>query len=572
MRTEFRFSKQLWRGLVTLSLCAALCAPLVRAQDKAPIPRVGVETSEQKPLTLEEAITLALRNNNDIDASRDEVRMAEFSLQASRGAYDPRFTTESLFQRAVTPVASSLGGGSADGSVTQTNAVANARLSGLAPKAGGSYQFEFNSSRTTTNNQFASLNPQFPSALTFNYTQPLWRGLRTDDSRRQIQIAKKNLALSDAQFRQKTIEVITNVTQAYWDLVFALRNLEVQTDAVKQARAQSESNKRQVEQGVLAPVDIVAADAQVSNFEQNVYAAQEAVTRAENALKTLLLPERNAPLWSQALLPTTPANIEPPGIALPDAVSNALANRPELQQLQTSAEVNEIDTRYFRDQAKPQIDLVATYTSNGLAGSEINGGSNPLTAGFAPLFTRLNDLSARAGLPPLPPFTTTGGGVPSGLAGGYGQSLSNLLSQKFPTTQVGVRITLPLGNRTAAGNLGRALAEGSKIKNQRAQLEQQIEADVRNAMQAVRSAEARVKAAAAARSSSEQLYNSEQHKLQAGISTVFLALQRQTDLINARGRELQAQTDLSKAIAQFQRATGNTLAANHITVRGEASK
>lgn len=259
-----------------------------------------------------------------------------------------------------------------------------------------------------------------------------------------------------------------------------------------------------------------------------------------------------------------------PRLALLEAVSNALAQRPELSQLQANAEVNEINTRYFRDQTKPQIDLVANYTSNGLAGTAVDSGPNPLTAGFVPLFTRLGELSTRAGLPPLPPFNFGGGGVPSGLVGGYGQSLTNLFNQRFPTTQIGLRIALPFGNRTASGNLGRSLAEGSKINSQRAQLEQQIEADVRNAMQAVRSAEARLTAAAAARSASEQLYNGEQRKLQAGISTVFLVLQRQTDLITARGRELQAQTDLSKAIAQLQRATGNTLAANNITVRSEA--
>lgn len=563
------------RGLMYLMGCLMAWGAFAFAQDnqrKPALARVGVENGEPKPLTLEEAITLALQNNNDIDAARDDVRGAGFALLATRGAYDPRFTAEGLLQRAITPVSTSLGGGSDNGSVTQTSAVVNAGLNGFTPVAGGSYQFEFNSSRLTTNNQFASLNPQFPTALTLNYTQPLWRGLRIDENRRQIQIAKKNLALSDAQFRQRAIEVITNVTQAYWDLTFALRNLEVQNDAVRQARAQTESNRRQVEAGVLAPVDIVAADAQVANFEQNVYAAQEAVTRAENTLKTLLLPERSATLWGQALQPITPVNLAPPRLALPDAVSNALANRPEVQQLQTTAEVNEINVRFFRDQTKPQIDLIGNYISNGLAGSVINNGANPLTSGFAPLFTRINDLSALVGLTPLPPFSTGGGGVPPVLVGSYGQSLSNLFSQRFPTTQVGLRIGLPLGNRTAEGNLGRSLAEGSRIQNQRAQLEQQIEADVRNALQTVRSAEARLTAATAARTASEQLYNSEQRKLQAGTSTVFLVLERQTDLITARGRELQAQTDLNKAIAQFQRATGNTLAAHHVTMRSEAEK
>jgi HAE1 family hydrophobic/amphiphilic exporter-1 len=130
-----------------------------------------------------------------------------------------------------------------------------------------------------------------------------------------------------------------------------------------------------------------------------------------------------------------------------------------------------------------------------------------------------------------------------------------------------VRVELPFRNRTAQANLGRSLAEGRRIVNQRAQQEQLIEADVRNATQTLRSAEARLASAAATRSSAEQQYESEQRQFKAGTTTVFLVLQRQNELLAARGRELQAQTDLNKAIAEFQRATGNTLGANNVSVR-----
>ena len=545
-------------------------APNFKAPPR-PLPsaqRVGVDAADLAPLTLQEAIEMALQNSNDIDTVRQDVIMSGFDLKAARGVFDPVLSSENYFERSVTPTGSSLGGG-ANGAVTQTNAVGTARLKGFTPLAGGNYQLDFTSSRQTTNNQFTSLNPQFPSALTLNYVQPLIRGLRIDDNRRRIEIAKKNLTLTDAQFRQKTTEVITNVVRAYWDLTFSLRNLQVQLDAVKQARAQVESNQRQVDQGVLAPVDIVAANAQVATFEQNVYTAQEGVTRAENTLKTLLLAERTAPLWSRGLLPTTPVNVDPPRVALPEAINTALANRPEITQLQASAEVNQINSRFFRDQTKPQLDLVGTYTSNGLAGTLLDNGPNPLTAGLSGLFERLNLLSANAGLPPLPPLNTGTGVFPVGLVGGSGRSLGNLFAQNYPTLRVGVRVGLPLGNRIASANLGRSLAEGTRIQDQRAQTEQLIEADVRNTMQAVRSAEARLAAAAASRDSFEQLYNSEQRKLQAGTSTVFLLLQRQTDLIAARGRELQAQTDLNKAIADFQRATGDTFQTHHISVKLE---
>lgn len=526
--------------------------------------RVGVDVSDQLSLTLNDAVKLALQNNNDIDASRIDVQIAEYNLNGARGVYDPLLSSESYFERSTTPTSSSIGGGGASGSVTQQDATGALRLGGFSPFAGGSYQLDFSSTRLVTTNQNVRLNPQFPTALNFTYTQPLLRGLRFDNNRRQIEIAKKNLSLTDAQFRQRAIDVISQVEQAYWDLVFALRNLQVQIDAVKQARLQLESNQRMVEKGVLAPIDVVAATTQITTFEQNVYTAQEGVTRFENTLKTLMLPDRSSPLWARALTPITPVSLEAPRVPLEQATTAAIKNRPELAQLKTSADINQIDVRYFRDQTKPQVDLVGTYTTVGLAGTLVQANPNAVSSTSA-LTTRVNELSTLAGLEPLPSSTTTSTVAPN-LVGGYTQSLQNLIDQSYPTMRVGVRISLPLRNRTAEANLGAALAQGNRIKDTLAQAEQIIEADVRNSLQAVRSAEARLASAAAARSSAEQQYASEQRQFRAGTTTVFLVLQRQTDLLAARARELQAQTDLNKAIAQFQRATGSTLEVNHVSV------
>ena len=531
--------------------------------------RVGVDVNDQSPLTLNEAIALALANNKDINIARIDVEMAGFVVRAAQGAYDPRVQTEVDYQRSTVPTASLIGG--ADGTTTSSGITGDARVTGNSPLLGGSYSLDFNAARSTTNNQFVTLNPQYPTSLTATYTQPLLRGLRVDDNRRQIEVARRNVTLSDSQFRQRVIDIITRVQQSYWDLVFALRNLQVQIDAVKQARLQLESNRRQVQQGTLAPIDVVAAQTQVATFEENVYSAQEAVTRAENALKTLMLPDRSARLWSRAILPTSPVALDPPRVPLEQALTTALANRPEVEQVATNAEINRINTRFFRDQTRPQVDLVASYSAAGLAGTQITGGFNPFTASNTAIIQRLNQLSTTAGLPPLDVPTTSTSSLPGFLIGGPAQSLTNLFTFNFPTTRVGIVFSLPVGNRTAEANLGRSLAEGRRITNQRQQVEQTIEQDVRNTMQAIRSAEARLAAAAAARDSAEQTFASEQRRFNAGLSTVFLVLQRQTDMIAARGRELQAQTDLNKAIADFQRATGSTLQVNNITVLKETS-
>jgi outer membrane protein TolC len=273
-------------------------------------------------------------------------------------------------------------------------------------------------------------------------------------------------------------------------------------------------------------------------------------------------------LWTKALLPTTPVDLDAPRVELNEAVTLALANRPELEQVAKTAEINKVNQKYFNDQLKPQIDLFGVYTSAGLAGTVADRGPNPFTAGTIALTERINQLSQLAGLPVLPPAQSFGA-IPPLLVGGQGQSFSNLFGFNFPTARVGIRFSLPVGNRTAKANLGHSLAEGRKIQNQREQLEQSIEADVRNTLQAVRSAQARLVSATASREATEKQSESEQRKFQTGLSTVFLVLQRQQELIAARGREVQAQTDLNKAIADFQRATGSTFKAHNITVKSD---
>lgn len=535
--------------------------------DQKPLPelgRVGVDLDQQRPLALREALALALENNKDIEVARQNVRIAEFDLLGSRGAYDPRFSSSSYFERIESPISSFLSGGS-NGSVIQNDYTASARFEGLAAKFGGNYKIDFSSIRLTGNNQFAALNPQYPTALTVAYAQPLMRGLKFDNNRRLIEIAKKNLSLTDVQFRQRAIETITNVQRAYWDLVFGLRNLQIQRDAVRDARTQLEHNKRLVNEGSLAPIDVVAAEAQVAGFEQNLFSALEEISRSENNLKNLIAPDRKAEIWNVSLIPTDSVELAPPpAISLDEALSAAMENRPELQQSDVLREVNQIDQKYFREQTKPQVDLVGSYGLVGLAGS-ISGGVNPFTASSQELRDRVNLLSINNGLPPL--ATPPAQGLAPELIGGYGQSLQNLFGNRYHNFRVGLQINLPLRNRTAAAQLGRSLVEGQKLTTQREQLEQSIQVDVRNALQVVRSAAARLRAAGVAREASEQQYASEQRKLEAGQSTVFLVLERQTALTVARGNELRAQTDLNKAFAELQRATGNALTSNSIVVR-----
>jgi HAE1 family hydrophobic/amphiphilic exporter-1 len=525
--------------------------------------RIGIMTEAQ--ITLDDVVRAVLANNRDIESSKIDRLEAAIRLVGARGVYDPKFSVEPLYSHIESPVSSSLGGGIVPGFLQQTTLQAIPQLTGLIP-TGGSYTVSYSTARTSTDNTFATLNPQFPTTLTFSAVQPLFRNFRIDDNRRQIIIAKKNKSISDEQFRQKVIETTTTAVEAYWDLVYAVRNLQIQVEAVDLARKQVESNQRQADQGILAPIDIVEAETQLDTFEQSLYSAQQALTHAENVLKALMLQDRTMPLWRAALVPVTPLVLDLPVAEYQESVNEALMARPEVSQTKLSAEVNETNTKYYRNQTRPQVDLVGSYSLAGLAGSTVSAVPNPFTASTLALTQRVNDLSIAQGLQPLPIASPTASAAPGFLVGGYGTSLSNLFNWNYPGVQASVRISIPLRNRVADANLAVSEAEGRRIENQSKQLEMRIEGDVRDTLQAMESSKARLNAAVLARQSSEEQYASEQRKFQEGTSTVFLVLQRQTTMITARGAEVRAQTDVSKAVADFERATARTLTVRNIQI------
>lgn len=512
------------------------------------IGRVGVDLTRQRTIMLRDAIEIALENNRDIEVTRKTVSMAEFELRAARGFYQPRLNAQTYFDRSTVPNVSIF---TNNQSTTQSSLVANAGIQGFVPSYGTVFTGSFNNQRLTTNNPIAVLSPQLNAGLGFSVTQPLLRGRAFDQPRRMIEIANRSIELTNTQFQQRSIEVVAGVQRAYWDLTFALRNLQVQRDGVRDAKSQLQHNRRLVEEGQLAPIDIVAAETQVANFEQAVYEALNIVNQAENALKGLLAPNRHDPLWSEALLPVEPVEAAVPTETLASAIDKAIENRPELTINETQKRINEIDQRLHRDQKKPQIDLIASYNTSGIGGSQ-----NP---SFSPNF-------------PTP--CTTDPASPAcqqqqaNLALLTGNPFSGMFTNRYPAFRIGVNISLPLfGDKTAEAQLGRSLVEAERLETQREQIENGIQIEVRNAMQAVRTAEARLRSAAISRENTTLQYESEQRKLDEGQSDIYKVLERQTALTVARSNELRARTELNKAIADLQRATGTTLADNNVQAK-----
>lgn len=524
------------------------------SQQQVPFELVGVNVSKEKKLSLQETVELALRNNRTIEVERITIELSQFGLKGAQGQYDPVFSFGPSFTSQTLPVASLLGGGP-DGTVTSDNVTWNMGLRQLLT-TGANLSLFFDNGRITTNNVFTNLNPQFNTSLGFNFAQPLFRNLKIDPARRQIQVASKQVSLSDAQFRLRVIENITLVVQAYWDLAYTYSDLEVKQETMRWAQNQLEINKRLAAAGTLAQVQIVEAEAELQRREGDVLVAMENVNRAQNTLKQLVLPDRQDPLWSESFRPSDSAGLKAYPMRLPDALQKALASRPELEQIRLQNELNAIEVAYSKDQVKPQVDLLADYLSTGLAGALLNQ-SNPFTAQNQLFLNRLNDLSRLAGLPLLQPLPQ--GSIPANLIGGYGSSFSNLFQQKYRTFQVGVTVGLPLRNRTAQANLGRSLAAGRQLQTLRQQLEQLVEADVRNALQAVVTAEKRVESARAGRAASQAQLDSEERRFRAGETTNFFVLTRQNQLSEARSREMRTLADYNIAVAQLQRAIAATL-------------
>lgn len=523
-------------------------APNYKSDDRSlpDLGRVGVDVTQQKALTLIDAITLALEKNRDIEVTRKTATMAVFDLRAARGFYQPRLTGQAYYDRSTTPNISIF---SNNPTTTVGTQLGNAALTGYMPSQGTILTGTFNNTRAMTDNPISILSPQFNSSLGASLTQPLFRGRRFDVPRRTIEIAKKNIELTDTQFRHRSIETVASVQRAYWDLTFALRNLQVQRDAVRDAKAQLEHNRRLVIEGQLAPIDVVAAETQVANFEQAVYEALNTVGVAENILKNLLSPSRNSAIWNETLTPAEPVEVAVPATTLTEATAMALDNRPELEINKKQKDLNAIDQRLYRDQRKPQIDLIASYNSAGIGGSPNPNFSSPFCANSP------NPAQCQAAL--LQPVLANLGG-PSSV-------VTDVFANKYPNWRVGLQFNLPLfGDKTAAAQYGKSLVEAERLDVQREQIEQGIQVEVRNALQAVRTGEARLRATAIARENSAKQYESEQRKLDAGQSDIYRVLERQTALIAARSNELRARTELNKAIAELQRVTGNTLRANNI--------
>jgi HAE1 family hydrophobic/amphiphilic exporter-1 len=550
-----------------------------------PIPErtVGLEPGKIVRWTLKDAVLAALEKNVDILLEQENVRFIQYDLIAAQGFYDPTTTSRIQYNKSIIPNIARFTG-SSDDTVSQNSLTYNFGVSKNIERYGGFISASFNNQRQLSNN--SNLVTSYSPSMFIQFTQPLFRDFEINQARRNIKVAKKQLALNDAQYRSRVIQIILAVEQAYWDLSLARKNEDVRRESVQLAETFLNNTKRQVDVGTLAPIEVISAATQLEQRRQDVFQAMNNVGLAENALKNLTVGGPKDELWSSVIVPVQSFDSKHVTIPVQDAIKLAHENRPEIRQLGLSEEINKIDVDFYRNQAKPQIDLIANYSTNGAAGTpavdigpncgginKVSDPNNPgqfLCAGIAPRLVGNTIVQEVVETRPFDPAFVSPPQIADQFIGGYGTALGNMFKNKFRTWSVGVQFSLPLRNRTAKAQLGKTLEAKRQIDLQTRQLMQNIEVEVRNAVQSVESAKMRIDAAEAATRYARQQLDGEEKRFAAGLQGAYFVLQRQNELSLTQVSELQAKADYNKAIANLHRVMSTTLSNNSIELKQDA--
>jgi outer membrane protein len=529
--------------------------------------RVGVQTGDTLPLSLQDAIRRTLEGNNSIEVSRGDVRFQETQYRSLLGIYDPVFRAQPTFSRSSTT-----------GNSPTRDFSVNTDLSQFIGPGGGNYQVFFNNRRTenafaqaqvTSGSVTGGNGALFSSSLGVNYTQPLARNFRVDSKRHQITIAKKRLEQTDADFRTLVTATVTQVQTAYWDFVFALRNQQNQVANVDLAKENLRQIEARIQAGAAAPLERAEVATELANREGELLLATQQVSIAENTLKGLVLRDPLSDEWSRTFVPTDPPAFSLDPVNLDAALKDAMDNRFELRSLKIQQESNQADLKFYNNQKKPQIDLNTTFALDGLSRGGANSAINTTLLTNSQdifLFNSLNSTRAALGLPLLvnPPVVIPAS--PAFLFGGFNRSLANIFRSDAPNFSVGVTFSFPLRNRTAKANYDGAKVQEQQLDARVRGQEQTVVIDVRNAVQAVETTRQRVLTARRALENAEIQLEGERKLYEAGKSTTFLLFQRENTLTNAKNAEIRAETDYNKALADLQRATATAFRANNITV------
>lgn len=517
------------RALAAAALTLVLSVPVGAQEPQPPTPSptppaAGTQTpsptAADRPtleLSLQEAVARALDGNADIAVEKYNPQASAQDVRAAEGVYDPFFLGTVNQTSRKTPAQDVFAGNAVPDNRAFTY---NLGLNQYVP-TGGSATLRFNNSRNTTNSTFATFNPSYSSALTLGLSQPLFKNFKMDAARQQIKVSRTNNRISETQFRQTVINIIANVKGLYYELIFAIDNLQAQRESLSLAQKLLDENQIKVKVGTMAPLDVVAAESEVALREQNVIVAEAALYDAEDAIKRSIFPQNDPANWALRIVPKDRPTAEAVPVDIEGAVRNALEKRTDVQVARLNLENSDTRFQFFRSQALPQVDVFASYGTAGLGGTQLLG--------------------------------PDGQPLPQPIPGGYGDALSDVFGRDFPNWALGVNFSYAFGNRT--GGAGKAQAQILREQATAAlrRLELQVAQEVRSAGRAVESNFKSAAAARAARVLQERRLDAEQKRFAAGMSTNFLVTQAQRDLAFAAVQEIRAIADFRKSLVNFDR-------------------
>lgn len=524
------------RGLVALALAglatgaAAQQAPAQAPAAPSPAPAAGTTTAQPaatgsvRRLSIDEASTMALEQNVALRVQRMAPEITGLDLAQAYGNWLPSLTGQLRFQKLEQPVNTLLQGDSS--SFKQDQWLGNFGVEQFLP-TGGSYSLGYQATRNESNNLFATLNPSTQGNLSFSFAQPLLRNRSIDSTRQQILISKNNIAISDMDLRNTVISTVRNVKNAYWDLVVAQSALAVQQQTLELSRQTLGDNRKRVEVGTMAPIDIVEAEAEVAANEENVIIAEQTVAQAQDRLRALILDPDTADFWNITFETSDPPTLATTPVDVDAAVARAMSSRLDLLQARKQLETYDIRSRYYKNQTLPDVSANVDYGLAGLGGTVITRGPG-------------------TGLQP--------GEIISEDTRAYSEVVRDILGFTYPTWSVSLNLTYPLGRNANRIAVERQQLQTEQARLQLRDLERQVVQQVRDLARQVNTNLKRVSSTQAARELAERRLDAEQKKFGVGLSTTFNVLQAQRDLAEARNNEQRAILDFEKSRVDFEAA------------------
>ena len=566
-----------------------IASPYVQSHVPLPMltnsPRVDqLIQSGKLMLSLDDAISLALENNLNIAVQRFTPWLAEASLlQAKSGVggktqFDPTVTSTLSIEQQTIPINNPFLSGV--GALTRLSALDNHVTVGnfgysQGFETGTQLQVAFQNNRTSTSSLFNLFNPGIQSTLQVQLTQPLLNGFGKLPNMRYIIEGKNNVQVGESQFEQQVMATVAQVSDDYWELVYARENVKVQEAAVAVSTKLYEDNKKQLDIGTMAPLDVLTAESQLATDQQNLIVAQAVRLQDEtNVLNDVTTDPLAGPLAGIEVVPTTPISAPDitENISVADAVKEAWQKRPEIHQAELRLENAGVEVKATKNALLPQLNLFGLYSAAGLGGNvrqittTPTGAYTSTTPVFDPTFAPPGT-NIPAGTPPIG-FTGTPvtNAAVTFLPGGITDSWDTMIHADFPTFQGGLTLTLPIRNRAAQAASATALLDQRQLQASYRQLQNTIFLSIRTAQIALEQGRARVTAATKARTLAEQVLQDEQKKYQLGSSTSYNVVLRSRDLTSAEGTELRSRIDLIEAAVSFNQAVGRTLEVNHISM------